>query len=142
MQYARTRLVLIVWLFPFLEFAAILAQSTLDISKSKFIPNYRYLEVNFLVPEIYFEMSVVSDAELKCKQKLIFLISKDILRYHCLRYRELTIYISVCDPGLYGQDCGTTCGNCRNNSICDPVSGLCEDGCEVGYQGSICKDSE
>ena len=38
-------------------------------------------------------MSVVSDEELKCKQKQIFLISEDILRYHCLRYRELTIYI-------------------------------------------------
>ena len=38
-------------------------KSTLDISKSKFVPNYRYLKVNFLVPEnlLYFEISVVCD---------------------------------------------------------------------------------
>ena len=34
-------------------------QSTLDILKTKFLPNCRHLKVNFLVPEIFFEISIV-----------------------------------------------------------------------------------
>ena len=35
-------------------------QSTFDISKSNFFPNYSYLKVNFLVQKIYFETSETS----------------------------------------------------------------------------------
>ena len=44
---------------------------TLDISKSKFIANYRYLKVNFLFPEnLLWDTSSLRQQELKCKWKL------------------------------------------------------------------------
>ena len=41
-------------------------QSTCDISKSKFIPNYWYLKVNFLIPEnLLWDISNLKENELK-----------------------------------------------------------------------------
>ena len=67
-------------------------------------------------------------------------------RFTCVQYKYGYYYliyynVSVCSPGRYGQDCAETCGNCFNNTICLPEAGRCQDGCIVGYQGIVCKDS-
>ncbi|XP_052765783.1 CUB and zona pellucida-like domain-containing protein 1 isoform X2 [Mya arenaria] len=55
----------------------------------------------------------------------------------------LTQYVTVafdlgCDDGTYGQNCSEMCGNCLNNSVCDPVNGSCPSGCDKGFMGLRC----
>ncbi|KAH3843798.1 hypothetical protein DPMN_117329 [Dreissena polymorpha] len=56
-----------------------------------------------------------------------------------LRLCSVGVYGS-CVQGTYGTYCSETCGNCRNASICNPTTGQCPSGCDVGYTGSMCKD--
>ena len=54
----------------FIHMYLIDVQSTLHISMSKFISNYRYLKVNFLVPEnLLWDTSSLRKKKLKCKEK-------------------------------------------------------------------------
>lgn len=46
----------------------------------------------------------------------------------------------VCTTGFYGEKCSSICGYCLNNSVCDHVTGVCEQGCEPGYQGENCTE--
>lgn len=34
-----------------------------------------------------------------------------------------------CIVGYYGEECGSICGYCLDNIICDYVIGLCNEGC-------------
>ena len=43
-----------------------------------------------------------------------------------------------CDAGLYGQDCGSTCHNCRGGDVCDNEDGACANGCDPGYTAVLC----
>nr|XP_022312350.1 multiple epidermal growth factor-like domains protein 6 isoform X2 [Crassostrea virginica] len=44
-----------------------------------------------------------------------------------------------CSDGLYGPDCKQHCSeHCRDNSVCDHVTGLCGMGCAAGWSGSLC----
>lgn len=45
-----------------------------------------------------------------------------------------------CDIGKYGITCSETCGNCRNQTHCQNVDGLCSEGCSAGYKGSLCTE--
>ena len=49
---------------------------------------------------------------------------------------------SECTNGTYGSQCVKLCGQCRNGEDCDPVSGRCSLGCEPGWQGLRCQQSE
>lgn len=40
--------------------------------------------------------------------------------------------------GYYGEQCNSICGHCLNNSACDHDTGVCEQGCEPGYEGEKC----
>ena len=44
-----------------------------------------------------------------------------------------------CPPGTYGNNCSGTCGHCLDNSLCDRASGVCGDGCELGYMPDLCQ---
>ncbi|PVD25283.1 hypothetical protein C0Q70_15783 [Pomacea canaliculata] len=44
----------------------------------------------------------------------------------------------VCEGGSYGADCNSSCGHCKDNAPCDPISGNCPDGCAPGYTGDRC----
>ncbi|KAK3106627.1 hypothetical protein FSP39_023983 [Pinctada imbricata] len=45
-----------------------------------------------------------------------------------------------CDDYKYGDGCNGTCGHCRNNAICDKVSGVCpNEECKDGFWGNKCK---
>lgn len=46
----------------------------------------------------------------------------------------------VCTTGYYGEKCNSICGHCLNNSACDQVTGVCEQGCEPGYEGENCTE--
>ncbi|XP_059160986.1 fibroblast growth factor receptor 2-like isoform X2 [Physella acuta] len=42
-----------------------------------------------------------------------------------------------CTPGFYGVDCKFQCGHCAVGT-CDVISGLCDAGCEEGWEGERC----
>lgn len=50
------------------------------------------------------------------------------------------IVLAVCDPGMCGTNCTEVCGHCDQTN-CSHIDGTCEDGCEAGYLGRLCKDS-
>lgn len=47
-----------------------------------------------------------------------------------------------CQENTYGFRCNETCGHCSNESLCSPVNGTCEVGCDPGYQYSLCKEGD
>ena len=49
-------------------------------------------------------------------------------------------FFAECDGGMYGQDCGNTCGSCINNTQCHHINGTClhVQGCGPGYKGDKC----
>lgn len=52
----------------------------------------------------------------------------------------MCLFVSIaCNAGSYGVNCNETCGHCRNSYECFHIDGLCMNGCEVGYSGSMCK---
>lgn len=51
------------------------------------------------------------------------------------------IYIinwSECSDGYYGEECSSSCGRCLNDSACQHITGVCDQGCEPGYQTPNC----
>lgn len=52
-----------------------------------------------------------------------------------------TFLFIECFSGFFGINCREHCsGHCKNSEPCDPVSGMCPNGCQVGYNGTICID--
>ena len=47
---------------------------------------------------------------------------------------KVTISISACPPGKWGEDCGNECP-CLNGAQCDPLSGDCT--CTPGWHGKL-----
>ncbi|XP_006977454.2 scavenger receptor class F member 1 isoform X1 [Peromyscus maniculatus bairdii] len=43
-----------------------------------------------------------------------------------------------CSPGRYGEQCRESCGHCKPNATCSPVTGNCES-CKPGWNGTQCK---
>ncbi|XP_067678672.1 multiple epidermal growth factor-like domains protein 10 [Haliotis asinina] len=51
------------------------------------------------------------------------------------------LYTTIeCAFGYYGASCGKNCTlrNCKEDSNCDRIQGLCEGGCAAGYKGTDC----
>lgn len=46
-------------------------------------------------------------------------------------------FSTACKKGRFGADCSLTC-NCVDE-LCDPVTGVCENGCDRGYTGDTCQ---
>ena len=44
----------------------------------------------------------------------------------------------VCTDGLYGPNCTQKCGHCRNESVCNNITGDCLQGCDEHLGGSKC----
>lgn len=53
-----------------------------------------------------------------------------------------TMSLTVCSNGTYGENCVSTCGNCVNDTICDSVTGNCDQGCTDGYVEPLCASSK
>lgn len=45
----------------------------------------------------------------------------------------------ACREGLYGVNCSQQCvGHCRDNTVCNHVTGHCGNGCAAGWTGTFC----
>nr|XP_022311643.1 multiple epidermal growth factor-like domains protein 10 [Crassostrea virginica] len=50
-----------------------------------------------------------------------------------------TVCNKRCTEGWYGLDCKQQCsGHCRDDAICNHVTGQCEEGCAAGWRGTLC----
>lgn len=48
-----------------------------------------------------------------------------------------------CTNGWYGANCSQRCsGHCRDDTICNHVTGLCDKGCDAGWTGSLCNQGK
>lgn len=56
---------------------------------------------------------------------------------NCHGYLNLGFF-SVCGDQYYGSDCNTPCGHCRNNDVCNNVTGRCPRGCQNQWSGYRC----
>ena len=63
--------------------------------------------------------------------------------YDCFRFMaDRFILLLECNEGWYGFDCKLQCsGHCKDNAVCSHVSGLCDEGCVVGWKGNSCDKS-
>lgn len=51
--------------------------------------------------------------------------------------------MSECGRGTYGLGCIHNCsGHCLNNGTCNRTTGRCDQGCESGYSGMLCKTAD
>lgn len=64
------------------------------------------------------------------------------LNYFRFALNYSSSYYPECTNGTYGANCGSTCGQCRNDADCDPISGMCTFGCDPGWQGLRCQQSK
>ncbi|XP_055885748.1 angiopoietin-1 receptor-like isoform X2 [Biomphalaria glabrata] len=67
----------------------------------------------------------------QCKEELLDMVPLPTSRF---RINE----ISGCPSGFYGENCSLACGRCQKQTSCDPVNGICKDGCASGYYGVHC----
>lgn len=45
-----------------------------------------------------------------------------------------------CTNGWYGLNCSHQCsGHCRDGVTCNPMTGQCDGGCNVGWTGVMCE---
>lgn len=45
-----------------------------------------------------------------------------------------------CPFGFFGDGCSSQCGHCLHQTTCHHVTGVCEQGCEPGYQAPSCTE--
>lgn len=55
-----------------------------------------------------------------------------------LRKLAFCYFFLVCTDGFYGSECKTVCGPCKDNDVCDKVSGRCPNGCQIHWTGDRC----
>lgn len=50
----------------------------------------------------------------------------------------MILWYLVCTEGFYGPNCTQKCGHCRNESVCNNITGDCLQGCDEHWGGSKC----
>lgn len=59
-----------------------------------------------------------------------------------MRSIYLFLCLIECAYGWYGAGCKQLCpGHCRNNVTCNQYTGVCDEGCADGWNGSFCNRS-
>lgn len=43
---------------------------------------------------------------------------------------------------MYGENCSRPCGHCLESKQCHHINGTCTNGCDSGYQGSLCTEGK
>lgn len=71
------------------------------------------------------------------------IFSDIIVRNVCLfKIKLLRLYkvnlFSVCRDQYYGSDCNTPCGHCKDDDVCNNVTGHCPRGCRKQWMGNRC----
>lgn len=71
------------------------------------------------------------------------IFSDIIVRNVCLfKFKLLRLYkvnlFSVCLDQYYGSDCNTPCGHCKDDDVCNNVTGHCPRGCRRQWMGNRC----
>lgn len=46
---------------------------------------------------------------------------------------KVIFVVLECKVGFYGVQCGSICGYCLDNGVCEYIIGYCFKGCEFGY---------
>ncbi|XP_052094719.1 receptor-type tyrosine-protein phosphatase epsilon-like [Mytilus californianus] len=59
----------------------------------------------------------------------------------CLPGWSLDSCSQPCPPNMFGQNCNNSCGNCDRGRTCNPVTGICDNGCADGWLGKYCNIS-
>lgn len=65
------------------------------------------------------------------------------LSFMCICNDRHIFLLIACSAGWHGKNCKHRCLNwhCKQNTSCNHVTGLCEEGCAAGWKGSICDES-
>nr|XP_022305773.1 multiple epidermal growth factor-like domains protein 10 [Crassostrea virginica] len=60
--------------------------------------------------------------------------------YELFVYTELCeVIVQECTAGWYGVDCKQQCsGHCRDDDVCNHVTGQCDGGCAAGWREALC----
>lgn len=85
--------------------------------------------------EIYEVFLLEEEGNLQGMMLELFLCSQTFIK-------RLWLFFQECIGGTFGEDCQKSCGQCKN-SRCNPVTGECDStGCNTGYIGASCFNSE
>lgn len=100
---------------------------------------------------LYFLRDFVALLIINLPKKIISLQVYDLvflLSYHYrISDKYLSLYISftnlrcvtACPSGFFGLDCINRCDTyCTGDKSCDPVMGICNEGCKKGWSGLMC----
>ena len=59
----------------------------------------------------------------------------DVTKFYIKGY----ILLKECTEGWYGLECKQQCsGHCRDNAMCNHVTGQCKEGCAAGWRDALC----
>lgn len=53
-------------------------------------------------------------------------------------YSSLKFIFLVCKEHFYDFDCNTPCGHCKDNVVCNNITGHCPNGCNNHWTGQKC----
>lgn len=99
---------------------------------------------NYCNDSLFFIWSFLSLLMISWKLLISFFsVHINIISYHSKLNVENLIcinYISAaCPSGRFGLDCINRCDTyCSGSKSCDPVIGICSEGCKQGYSGLMC----
>lgn len=55
----------------------------------------------------------------------------------------IKLFNKECRKGLYGVNCTKQCeGHCQYETICNHVTGSCDNGCKAGWTGDKCDQGD
>ncbi|XP_062620105.1 multiple epidermal growth factor-like domains protein 10 [Saccostrea cucullata] len=72
---------------------------------------------------------------------MAFRATKEIITYPGQNFL-CSSHFAACLVGMYGPDCSLSCsGHCKSKSSCNPINGICSDGCAEGWMDVLCNKS-
>ncbi|XP_069126911.1 proto-oncogene tyrosine-protein kinase receptor Ret-like isoform X1 [Argopecten irradians] len=94
----------------------------------------------FIISLLFGLFSVVDCSTQGCKHHCVHSCDKPCLG-RCAAGWKGSNCDKQCERFYYGINCVHSCGHCRDDATCDPVSGECMNGCVPGWTGQFCNTS-